>query len=81
MKIRIMGTKDECLLATNYYRAMEKEENVQYVQVSDPYPNRGSSTLYRVYIEVAYYWIDEEAANAPSTTLGVAALPNGRRRK
>ena len=81
MKIRIMGTKDECLLATNYYRALEKEENVQYVQVSDLYPNRGSSTLYRVYIEVAYYWIDEEAANAPGATLGVAALPNGRRRK
>ncbi len=55
MKLRVMGTKDECALARNYYRALEKDPNVKSVSVSGDYPNRGSSTLFRVYIEIEYY--------------------------
>lgn len=54
MKIRVMGTADECRLAQAYYRALEVHDNVKYVSVSELYPNRGSNTLYRVYIEICY---------------------------
>ena len=54
MKLRVMGTKDECFLAQEYYRALENQNNVKYVDVSKLYPNRGSNTLFRVYIEVVY---------------------------
>lgn len=75
MKIRVMGTKDECLAATGYYRELEKDSNVKFVQVSDLYPNRGSSTLFRVYIEVEYYCTIIETVNArqplPTTQKGL----------
>ena len=54
MKIRIMGTKDECELARKYYRELEKDANVKSVVVSDLYANRGSSTVFRVYIDIEY---------------------------
>lgn len=54
MKIRIMGTKDECLRAGEYYRGLEQDENVKSVCVSGLYQNRGSSTVFRVYIDVEY---------------------------
>ena len=64
MKIRVMGTKDECLAATSYYRALEKDSNVKYVKVSDLYPNRGSNTLFRVYVEVEYHEVILETVDA-----------------
>lgn len=64
MKIRVMGTKDECLAAMAYYRELEKDSNVKFVQVSDLYPNRGSSTLFRLYVEVEYYCTIIETVNA-----------------
>lgn len=54
MKIRIMGTKDECELARKYYRELEKDANVKSVAVSDLYANRGSSTVFRVYVDIEY---------------------------
>lgn len=54
MKIRIMGTKDECELARKYYRELEKDTNVKSVVVSDLYANRGSSTVFRVYVDIEY---------------------------
>lgn len=54
MKLRVIGTAEECRLAQAYYRALEEQNNVKYVSVSDLYQNRGSRTLYRVYIEVCY---------------------------
>lgn len=54
MKIRAMGTKNECLVATAYYRELEQDPNVRRVEVSELYPNRGSNTTFRVYIEVEY---------------------------
>ena len=64
MKIRVMGTKEECLAAMGYYRELEKDPNVRFVQVSDLYPNRGSSTLFRIYIEVEYHCVIIETVNA-----------------
>lgn len=55
MKIRIIGTKDECALAVQYYSELEKDtQNVKSVQISAPYPNRGSNTVFRVYIDIDY---------------------------
>ena len=64
MKIRIMGTLDECYVATAYYRNLEKDPNVKCVQVSNPYTNRGGSTVYRVYVEIEYHSIILETATA-----------------
>lgn len=64
MKIRIIGTKDECLAATTYYRELEKDSNVKYVQISKPYASRGSSKLFRVYVEVEYHNVIIETVDA-----------------
>lgn len=55
MKIRITGTKPECQIASDYYNSLRGQPNIKYVCVSGFYPNRGSSELYRVYIEIEYY--------------------------
>lgn len=54
MKIRIMGRKEECELAMAYYCGLEKEDYVKSVQVSQYYPNRGSNTVYRLYVDIEY---------------------------
>lgn len=54
MKIRIMGTKEELVAAENYYRALEEDKEVKYVCISRPYQNRGSNTLFRLYVDVEY---------------------------
>ena len=55
MKIRVMGTESECQAAREYYRGLEKESGVKSVSISGNYPNRGSNTIFRVYVEVEYY--------------------------
>lgn len=70
MKIRIMGTKDECELARKYYRELEKDANVKKVVVSDPYANRGSSTEFRVYVDIEY----RESALSQKIIGGAVAL-------
>lgn len=64
MKIRVMGTRSECEVAQGYYSALEKDSNVKFVVVSELYPCRGSTTLFRVYIEVEYYSDILETASA-----------------
>lgn len=54
MKLRIMGTKQECEQAKKYYSALRTDININYVEISELYPNSGSSTLYRLYVEVSY---------------------------
>lgn len=66
MKIRITGTKPECQIASDYYNSLRGQPNIKYVCVSGFYPNRGSSELYRVYIEIEYYET-AETAEKPST--------------
>lgn len=64
MKIRVTGTKNECLAAMGYYRELEKDSNVKYVQISTLYPNGGSNTVFRLYVEVEYYNEIIETVNA-----------------
>ena len=54
MKIRIMGTSEECELAQGFYRELSKDPAVKSSSVSNLYPNRGSTNQYRVYVEIEY---------------------------
>lgn len=55
MKIRIMGTSPELEVAKQYYQSLEDESYVKSVTVSRFYPNRGSSTVFRLYIDIEYF--------------------------
>ncbi|GEM_PF-1817899 len=55
MKIRIIGTSEECAAAREYYSGLEKQENVQSVSISRLYFCRDSRSQYRLYVEVNYY--------------------------
>lgn len=52
MKLRVMGTAEECKQAQCFYTALGKSDNVISSSVSGLYPNRGSTNQYRVYIEI-----------------------------
>lgn len=54
MKIRITGTKDECILAQKYYLRFGESEDVSYCSVSGLYPNRNSINQYRVYVDISF---------------------------
>ena len=62
MKIRVMGTEAECQAAREYYQGLEKESGVKSVSISGNYPNRGSNTIFRVYVEVEYYDAEKPSA-------------------
>ena len=49
-----MGTKEELEVASSYYRSLEKEDFIKSVVVSKQYQNRGSSTVFRLYIDIEY---------------------------
>lgn len=53
MRIRVMGTEEECRQAQRYYRQFGRGDQVEYCSVSELYPNRGSKNMYRVYIEIS----------------------------
>lgn len=53
MKIRIMGTKAECEAARAFYASLEP--NLKSLTVSRLYPNRGSNTVFRLYIDMEHY--------------------------
>lgn len=40
MKIRIIGTMEECAAARDYYSELEEQENVRSVTISREYPCR-----------------------------------------
>lgn len=52
MKIRVMGTREECEQARRFYSHLADGENTEFASVSGLYPNRGSTNQYRVYIEI-----------------------------
>jgi hypothetical protein len=52
MKIRIMGTKEECTDISNFYKANDKLGIFKSLQISALYPNRNSYNRLRVYIDV-----------------------------
>jgi hypothetical protein len=47
VKIRLEGTKDECSVSAERLARV-----FSVVSESDPYPDRGKSSLFRVYCEV-----------------------------
>ena len=56
MKLRIMGTKDECKQAQRFFDKLGNSNiEVKYVSVSGLYSNRGSNQLFRVYIDIEYW--------------------------
>ena len=55
MKIRITGTKPELEVAKQYYQSLENESYVKSVTVSRFYQNRGSNTVFRLYIDIEYF--------------------------
>ena len=54
MKLRVMGTAEECKQAQYFYTRLGHQSNVRFCTVSGLYPNRGSIGYYRVYFELEY---------------------------
>jgi hypothetical protein len=52
MKLRLQGTPAECAKLCFLLRSGPSDLDV--VEVSQPYPNRGDSRLVRVYLEVGF---------------------------
>lgn len=50
MNIRLMGTFEEVTAASQLL-----ENAAEVLEISDPYPNRGKSKLYRVYITLGRF--------------------------
>lgn len=66
MKIRIMGTREELACAQLYYEELERSTGVKSVTISRLYPNRGSNTIYRLYVEVEHYATDGQRSSTGS---------------
>ena len=60
MKIRIIGTSEECESARKYYEVQAKRPNVKSVNVSRMYPCRDSHSLFRLYVDIDYFTVTEE---------------------
>lgn len=56
MNIRLMGTLDEVTAASALL-----EKSAEVLEISDPYPNRGRSQLYRVYITLGHFLPEPKA--------------------
>jgi len=51
-----MGTKEECNLASKFYNKLaEDKTQIKSLQISNLYANRGSNTIFRLYIDIEYY--------------------------
>lgn len=50
MKIRLMGTKEEIAW---FSKILENSAELEVLEISSLYKNRGESKLYRAYVEVA----------------------------
>lgn len=48
MKIRVIGTAEECGTAQRYYKSLRNHATTKSVSVSRFYPCRGSADQYRV---------------------------------
>ena len=49
LKVRLMGTRNDLMW---FRKILEKNRNVNVLQVSDAYSNKGTDKYYRVYVEV-----------------------------
>ena len=76
MKIRVIGTKEECEVAKRYYNGLRENPQTKSVEISRLYPCRGSSELFRIYIEVNYYDVPREGALSDETSLDLRTIHN-----
>jgi hypothetical protein len=71
MKLRLMGTEAECARLTFLLRFGPPDLDV--VEVSPPYPNRGDSSQVRVYLELQF----PEGLAPAEVTFYSLILPDG----
>ena len=55
MEIRVIGRKEECETAKQYYDSLRGHPQTRSVSISNFYPCRGSTELFRIYIKIEYY--------------------------
>lgn len=55
MEIRVIGRKEECETAKQYYDSLRRHPQTRSVSISNFYPCRGSTELFRIYIKIEYY--------------------------
>lgn len=53
MKIRVMGTREECEQARRYYSQFLNSDMVSHCSISRLYENRNSLNQYRIYIDIS----------------------------
>ena len=66
MKIRIMGTQEECEQARRYYSQFLNSDIVSHCSISRLYPNRNSVNQYRMYIDISsnFDFMNTSSANS-----------------
>lgn len=52
IKMRLSGTESDLKAYLYLLRAMDRKGLIEILEESEPYKNRGSSKIYRVYLEV-----------------------------
>jgi len=52
MEIRVIGRKEECETAKQYYDSLRGHPQTRSVSISNFYPCRGSAELFRIYIKI-----------------------------
>ncbi len=72
MEIRVIGRKEECETAKQYYDSLRSHPQTRSVSISTFYPCRGSAELFRVYIKIEYY--DEPGAGGEVKRTDATAL-------
>ena len=53
MKIRLHGVPEEISKFTSLFKTLEDAGTVDILQQSEPYPDRGTSKYYRVYMDIS----------------------------
>jgi hypothetical protein len=52
IKMRLSGTESDLKAYLYLLRAMDRKGLIEILEESQPYPNRGESKLYRLYLEI-----------------------------
>ena len=60
MKVRFMGTREECEFVVKYFKEFASKTFFKSLSISNLYANRNSLDMYRVYIE---YQLHDNSSN------------------
>lgn len=52
IEMRVMGTREDLEVWLKLMRKMHDRQVVEIIEESAPYPNRGKSNLYRIYLKI-----------------------------